>query len=69
MVIISLKKKNVGKLIYLTLTRPDITYEVNVVGQFMHALTSAHFADVERILCYLNNNERAFFILNKILFL
>ncbi|CAN6440880.1 unnamed protein product [Victoria cruziana] len=46
----------VGKLIYVTLTRPDITYAVNVVSQFMHAPTSVHLAAVDRILCYLKKN-------------
>ncbi|CAN6470368.1 unnamed protein product [Victoria cruziana] len=44
------------KIIYVTLTRLDITYVVNVVSQFMHAPTSIHLAAVDRILCYLKKN-------------
>ncbi|KAG5219223.1 ion channel CASTOR [Salix suchowensis] len=43
----------VGKLIYLTITRPDITYAVSLVSQFMHAPTVHHFSMVKRILRYL----------------
>ncbi|XP_049936825.1 retrovirus-related Pol polyprotein from transposon RE2 isoform X2 [Nymphaea colorata] len=46
----------VGKLIYLTLTRPDITYAVNVLSQFMHAPTDCHWKSAERVLGYLKNN-------------
>lgn len=43
----------VGALQYLTLTRPDLTYSVNYVSQFMHAPTQAHFKMVRRILRYI----------------
>ncbi|KAJ8751366.1 hypothetical protein K2173_016562 [Erythroxylum novogranatense] len=43
----------VGALQYLTLTRPDLSYSVNYVSQFMHAPTVVHMKLVHRILRYL----------------
>ncbi|XP_023760835.1 uncharacterized mitochondrial protein AtMg00810-like [Lactuca sativa] len=42
----------VGALQYLTITRPDISYVVNQVSQFLHAPTLDHFQAVKRILRY-----------------
>ncbi|XP_059446407.1 uncharacterized mitochondrial protein AtMg00240-like [Corylus avellana] len=43
----------VGNLVYLTVTRPDISYAVDQVSQFMAAPRSTHFSAVLRILRYL----------------
>ncbi|MCQ7416388.1 Ty1/Copia family ribonuclease HI, partial [Salmonella enterica] len=43
----------VGRLIYLSHTRPDIAYAVSMVSQFMHAPGPTHFEAVYRILKYL----------------
>jgi hypothetical protein len=43
----------VGKLIYLSHTRPDITYAVSVVSRFMHSPSEEHIKAVMRILRYL----------------
>ena len=43
----------VGKLIYLSHTRPDITYAVGVVSQFMHQPQVTHMEAVWRIIRYL----------------
>ncbi|KAG6514626.1 hypothetical protein ZIOFF_024994 [Zingiber officinale] len=40
----------VGKLLYLSMTRPDITYAVSVVSQYMHAPKTIHMKVVDRIL-------------------
>ena len=43
----------VGRLIYLSHTRPDIAFSVSMVSQFMHAPGPEHFEAVYRILRYL----------------
>lgn len=43
----------VGKLIYLSHTRPDIAYAVGVVSQFMHNPQKHHYEAVIRIMRYL----------------
>ena len=45
-----------GKLIYPSHTRPDITYVVSVVGQFMHARLKSHLQVVYKIVKYLKAN-------------
>ena len=42
----------VGKLIYLTHTRPDISYAISVVSQFLHNPSNEH----NRILAYLKSS-------------
>ena len=42
----------VGKLIYLTITRPDLSFAVRVVSQFMQALQVNHWNTVVSILRY-----------------
>ncbi|XP_022024221.1 uncharacterized mitochondrial protein AtMg00810-like [Helianthus annuus] len=49
----TLYRSIVCALQYLTITRPDIAYAVNQVSQFLHALTTDHFQEINRILCYL----------------
>lgn len=46
----------VGYLIYLTLTRSDITYAMSVVNQFMLAPTTVHLDVVYHILWYLKSS-------------
>ncbi|GKV10014.1 hypothetical protein SLEP1_g21439 [Rubroshorea leprosula] len=42
----------VGSLVYLITIRPDIAYVVHIVGQFMAAPRSTHYATVLHIICY-----------------
>nr|KYP37079.1 Retrovirus-related Pol polyprotein from transposon TNT 1-94 [Cajanus cajan] len=46
----------VGKLIYLSYTRPDIAYAVSVMSQFMHDPRERHMQAVDKILQYLKSN-------------
>ncbi|XP_060965177.1 secreted RxLR effector protein 161-like [Cannabis sativa] len=45
--------KLVKKLNYLTVTRPYITFYVNVVRQFISSPTIHHWETLEQSLCYL----------------
>jgi histone deacetylase 1/2 len=42
----------VGGLQYLTITRPDLSFGVNRVCQYLHAPTDMHWSAVKRILRY-----------------
>lgn len=46
----------IGRLLYLTLTRPDITYAVNRLSQFLSCPTDLHMQAVYNILKYLKTN-------------
>ncbi|KAM0979521.1 hypothetical protein ACFX13_015648 [Malus domestica] len=52
---ISYYQRLVSKLIYLTITRPDIAYSVSIANQFMHSPTMEHFNLLKRILRYLKS--------------
>ncbi|WVZ11776.1 hypothetical protein V8G54_016306 [Vigna mungo] len=52
-------RRLIGKLIYLTTTRPDITFAVNYLSQFMSAPTTAHQQATGRILRYLKGTPGA----------
>nr|KYP61339.1 hypothetical protein KK1_015826 [Cajanus cajan] len=51
-------RRIVGKLIYLTITRPDISFAVGVVSQFMQAPYIDHWNVVTRILRYIKKDPR-----------
>ena len=46
-------RRLVGKLNYITVTRPDIAYFVSVVSQYMSSPTVDHGTAIKHILCYL----------------
>jgi len=43
----------VGSLVYLTMTRPNIAYDVHVVSQFVLSPTTTHWPVIFHILCNL----------------
>lgn len=45
----------VGSLIYLTITRPDITFSIGLVSRFMQAPRKSHLEAAKRILKYVNS--------------
>lgn len=46
----TLYNKMIGSLIYLTITRPDLTFAVSLASRYMENPTEAHFQVVNRIL-------------------
>ncbi|CAM8929397.1 unnamed protein product [Rhodiola kirilowii] len=48
-------RKLVGKLIYLTITRPDLAHAVHILSQFMNTPTAAHLKATHRLLRYIKN--------------
>ncbi|XP_048229101.1 secreted RxLR effector protein 161-like [Ricinus communis] len=53
----SLYRTVVGSLVYLTITCPDIAYDVHIVSQFVTSPTTVHWAAVLRILRYLRSTQ------------
>ncbi|XP_043692859.1 uncharacterized mitochondrial protein AtMg00810-like [Telopea speciosissima] len=49
----------VGALQYVTLTRPDVSFAVNLACQFMHSPTEEHWQLVKRIIRYLKSTQMA----------
>ncbi|GJR94614.1 ribonuclease H-like domain-containing protein [Tanacetum coccineum] len=58
-------QKLVGKLIYLTKTRPNISYDVHCLSQYMHAPLLSHLDAVLRVLRYLKGSPRSGIQINK----
>ena len=53
----------VGSLVYLGITRPDISHSVHILSQFVSAPTQLHYAHLLRVLRYLRGtiSRRLFF--------
>jgi hypothetical protein len=54
----------VGSLVYLSVTRPDISYSVHILSQFVSTPTQIQYSHLLRILCYLRGtiSHRLFFL-------
>jgi len=48
-------RRLIGKLIILTVTRPDITFDVGVLSRFMHQHREAHWSAALKILVYIKS--------------
>nr|XP_016487056.1 PREDICTED: uncharacterized mitochondrial protein AtMg00810-like [Nicotiana tabacum] len=48
-------QKLIGKLLYLTLTRPNIAYSVQTLSQFMQAPKQSHLEAAYRVVRYVKN--------------
>lgn len=46
----------IGRLLYLSITRPDITFVVNKLSQFLSCPTDIHLAAAHRVLRYIKAN-------------
>ncbi|KAK9913516.1 hypothetical protein M0R45_037329 [Rubus argutus] len=49
-------RRLVGRLIYLTITRPDITYSVHILNRFMHEPHRPHMDAALRVVRYLKSS-------------
>ena len=51
----SVYQKLVGKLLYLTITRPDIAFATQLLSQFMHYPKTSHINAATRVVKYVKH--------------
>ncbi|XP_061373633.1 uncharacterized mitochondrial protein AtMg00810-like [Gastrolobium bilobum] len=49
-------RRLIGKLIYLTITRPDLSYVFHILSQFMHSPRLTHYEAVLRVIRYVKRD-------------
>nr|GEX62198.1 retrovirus-related Pol polyprotein from transposon TNT 1-94 [Tanacetum cinerariifolium] len=54
---VKMSRSLIGRLIYLTQSRPDISVAVGVLSRFMHNLSRHHFGAAKRVLHYLSGTK------------
>ncbi|XP_014496849.1 uncharacterized protein LOC106758439 [Vigna radiata var. radiata] len=56
-------RRLIGKLLYLTNTRPDLCFTINLLSQFMQFPTNSHYQAIQHVLRYIKSSpsERLFF--------
>ncbi|XP_047148460.1 uncharacterized mitochondrial protein AtMg00810-like [Vigna umbellata] len=56
-------RRLIGKLLYLTNTRPDLCFSINLLSQFMKSPTNHHYRAVQHVLRYIKSkpSEGLFF--------
>lgn len=58
---VNMYRRLVGKLIYLTISRPDLAYPVHILSQFVNAPTDDHLQAAHCVLRYIKNAPGIFF--------
>jgi len=58
-------RRLVGRLIYLTITRPDLVYTLHILSQFVQAPREEHMDAARWVLRYLKKKTAGFGILLK----
>ena len=48
-------RRLIGKLIYLIVIRPDVTFDVGVLTRFMHQLRETYWLAAMRVLTYIKS--------------
>ncbi|XP_014522849.1 uncharacterized protein LOC106779282 [Vigna radiata var. radiata] len=49
-------RRLIGKLLYLTNTRPDLCFFVNLLSQFVHSPTDYHYRALQHMLRYIKSS-------------
>lgn len=57
--------KLAGSLQYLSFTHPDISFAINKLSQFMHALRQSYWQALKCLLCYLKGTIHYVIFLNR----